>query len=88
MVSARQSERFAIIERGRSNQESAVVLVENSSVYGWCFTEETIERFDQLDSIVPLKPGSATSDAIVQHAINELESGKAHFRRWYEETSS
>lgn len=88
MVSARQSERFAIIERGRSNHESAVVLVENSIVYGWCFTEETIERFDQLDAIVPLKPGSATSDAIVQHAINELESGKAHFRRWFEESPS
>lgn len=84
LQSARQSERVAIIEKGRCNQESALVLVENGIVYGWCFTEDTIERFDQLDEIVPLKPGSSTSDAIVQHALQDLESGKSHFKVWHE----
>ncbi|MBT6163321.1 MAG: hypothetical protein HOH92_06445, partial [Crocinitomicaceae bacterium] len=51
-------------------------------VYGWCYTEETIERFDQLEEIVPMKSGSATSDAIVQHALQELAAGKSHFRVW------
>lgn len=82
LLAARQSERMAIIEKGRNHHESAVILVENGVVHGWCYTEETIERFDQLEEIVPMKSGSATSDAIVQHALQELAAGKSHFRVW------
>ena len=75
---------MALVEKGRNHQESAVVLVENGVVYGWCYTEETIERFDQLDEIIPMKPGSATSDAIVQHALQERNAGKRSFQVWNE----
>jgi hypothetical protein len=53
-------------------------------VQGWCYTEESIERFEQLEDLVPIKPGSATSDAIVQHALQEFEAGKITLRVWKE----
>ena len=81
---AKQSERIAIIEQGRHHQESAIILVNHGIVQGWCYTEESIERFEQLEDLVPIKPGSATSDAIVQHALQEFEAGKITLRVWKE----
>ena len=47
--------------------------------------KKAIERFDQLDEdLIPMKPGSATSDAIVQHALQEFEAGKITLRVWKE----
>jgi len=81
---AKQSERITIIEQGRHHQESAIILVNHGIVQGWCYTEESIERFEQLEDLVPIKPGSATSDAIVQHALQEFEAGKITLRVWKE----
>lgn len=76
--------RYAIIERGRTPDEVAVIWVQNDRVMGWGYTDETIERFDQLEDIVPIKSGSATTDAIVQHALNEHQAGKTYLRIWKE----
>lgn len=77
---AQQSDRWAIVDRGREADEWAVVLMENDQVKGWGFTSETVAHFDQLVELVPLKSSSATSDAIVQHALHEREQGTADFR--------
>ena len=81
---ARHSQRVAIIEKGRNHHESAVILVDRGVVQGWCYTEESIERFEQLDEIVPTKAGSATSDAIVQRALHEFTTGKTKLYVWEE----
>jgi hypothetical protein len=81
---ARHAQRIAIVEKGRNHLESAVILVDRGVVQGWCYTEESIERFEQIDEIVPIKSGSATSDAIVQHALQEFASGKTKLQVWEE----
>ena len=70
----------AILDRGRSDEEQAIVLMENEHVKGWCFTDATVSRFDEIPELVELKNGSATADAIVQHALNERELGKIRFK--------
>ncbi len=76
---AQTCEAWAILDRGRYDEERAIVLMENEHVKGWCFTDETVSRFDEIPELVELKNGSATADAIVQHALHERELGKIRF---------
>jgi hypothetical protein len=76
---AQTREAWAIMDRGRSDDERALVLMENEHVKGWCFTNATVSRFDEIPELVELKNGSATADAIVQHALHERELGKIRF---------
>lgn len=79
ICAAQTSETWAIIDRGRTAEERAIVWMENEHVKGWCFTEATVSRFDEIPELVELKHGSATADAIIQHAIHERELGKIRF---------
>ena len=80
LINAAQTrETWAILDRGRSEEERTIVLMENEHVKGWCFTDATVSRFDEISELVELKNGSATADAIVQHAIHERELGKIRF---------
>jgi hypothetical protein len=54
--------------------------LENGSVKGWGYTSDPVERFDQIEDRITLKSGSATSDAIVQHALDELAAGTLSFK--------
>ena len=76
---AQTREAWAILDHGRSDEERAIVLMENEHVKGWCFTDATVSRFDEIPELVELKNGSATADAIVQHALHERELGKIRF---------
>ena len=51
----------------------------DSDLYGNCFTDATVSRFDEIPELVELKNGSATADAIVQHVLHERELGKIRF---------
>ena len=73
---------WAIVDRGRTSDERAVVLMENEHVKGWCFTDQTVSRFEEIEELIDLKTGSATADAIVQHALQERELGKLRFDIW------
>jgi len=72
---ARQREKWAIVDKGRDADEFAVILMENGNVKGWGYTSDTVERFDQIEDLITLKSGSATSDAIIQHALDEQAAG-------------
>lgn len=76
---AKAHEIWAIVDRGRTPDERAVVLMENEHVKGWCFTDQTVSRFEEIEELVELKNGSATADAIVHHALQEREQGKIRF---------
>jgi hypothetical protein len=56
--------------------------MENEHVKGWCFTDQTVSRFEEIGELIDLKTGSATADAIVQHALQERELGKLRFDIW------
>jgi hypothetical protein len=77
---AQQRESWAIVDKGREAHEFAVILLENGSVKGWGYTSDPVERFDQIEDRITLKSGSATSDAIVQHALDELAAGTLSFK--------
>jgi len=77
---AQQRETWAIVDKGREAHEFAVILLENDSVKGWGYTSDPVERFDQIEDRITLKSGSATSDAIVQHALDELAAGTLSFK--------
>ena len=85
---AKSHESWAIVDRGRTNEERAVILMENEHVKGWCFTDQTVSHFDQIEDLIDLKNGSATADAIVQHAVLEREQGKIRFDIWTPETTT
>jgi len=80
MHHAQQQENWAIVDRGREEGEYAVVLMEGDHVKGWAYTQETVERFEQIEALINPKTGSSTSDAIVQHALQERELGTLRFR--------
>jgi DNA polymerase III subunit epsilon len=84
LAEAQKIRRLAIIAPGRSENEAAVVLIEQGSVVGWGFTEETIERFDSIEYLVEAKKGSGTTDAILEHALKEYEQGTSEIRIWEE----
>ncbi len=75
-----QNEHFAIIENGRSPQEKAVILIENGSLKGWGFTEQSISHFEEIEHLIELKKGSSTTDAIIEHALKERNAGEATFQ--------
>jgi len=77
---ARQREKWAIVDKGRDADEFAVILMENGNVKGWGYTSDTVERFDQIEDLITLKSGSATSDAIIQHALDEQAAGLLSFK--------
>lgn len=85
---AKSHESWAIVDRGRTIEERAVILMENEHVKGWCFTDQTVSHFDQIEDLVDLKNGSATADAIVQHALLEREQGKIRFDVWTPSTTT
>ena len=64
VAAAQTRETWAILDRGRSDEERAIVLMENEHVKGWCFTDATVSRYDEIPELVELKNGSATADAI------------------------
>ena len=76
---AQTRETWAIVDRGRTPEERAIVLMENEQVKGRCYTDATVKRFDEISELIELKNGSATADAIVQHALYERELGKISF---------
>lgn len=80
MREARTISEWAIIDRGRTPEEYAVVLMENEQVKGWGYSDDVVSRFEQIHEIVDIKSSSATCDAIVQHALSELQAGKARFK--------
>ena len=67
------------MDRGRTADERAVILMENEHVKGWCYTDSAVSRFNEIPELIELKNGSATADAIVQHALHERELGKIRF---------
>jgi DNA polymerase III subunit epsilon len=73
------TERYAIVERGRHPGEQAVVLIENGSLKGWGFTEQPVHHFEAIEDLVDSKKGSATTDAIIEHAMKEQAAGEATF---------
>ncbi len=80
MNHAQHREHWAIVDRGREEDEQAVVLMEGEHVKGWAFTNETVEHFEEIELLVDPKASSATSDAIVQHAMQEFELGALKLR--------
>ena len=54
--------------------------MEGEHVKGWAFTNETVEHFEEIELLVDPKASSATSDAIVQHAMQEFELGALKLR--------
>lgn len=74
------SECYAIVEKGRHDAEKALVLVENGSLKGWGYTEESIQHFEEIEGLIDRKKGSSTTDAIIEHVLKEYDSGEATFQ--------
>tara|TARA_Y100000385_G_C12757811_1_gene493789 strand:+ start:175 stop:621 length:447 start_codon:yes stop_codon:yes gene_type:complete len=74
------SECYAILEKGRNNEEKAIILVENGSLKGWAFTENTVHHFDEIEELIHRKKGSSTTDAIIEHVLKDYNAGKATFQ--------
>jgi hypothetical protein len=71
---------YAVMERGRTEGETAIILVDDGRFYGWGFAEEAPPDYEGLFDIVSQRSGSRMADAILTAAIAEHESGKTRLR--------